>query len=94
MIGAVRTRTRAKRERSGSAEPSRHVMVRQACFRQAERQRLGAHALIQIGHGTYFDGRQALQGNESRLTRLCLQWAESVQQVLRVPGGALAAALD
>src|SRR5262252_6068486 len=25
------------------------------------------------------------QGNESRLTRLCLQWAESVQQVLRVP---------
>jgi len=35
-----------------------------------------------------------IQGNESRLTRLCLQWAESVQQVLRVPGGALAAALD
>ena len=34
------------------------------------------------------------QGNESRLTRLCLQWAESLQQVLRVPGGALAAALD
>jgi hypothetical protein len=28
LIGAVRTRTRAKRERSGSAEPSRHVMVR------------------------------------------------------------------
>src|SRR5215467_4143617 len=27
------------------------------------------------------------QGNESRLTRLWLQWAESVQQVLRVPGG-------
>src|SRR6516162_4404945 len=35
-----------------------------------------------------------LQGNESRLTRLWLQRAESVQQVLRVPGGALAAALD
>jgi len=34
------------------------------------------------------------QGNESRLTRLCLQWAESLQQVLRVPGGAHAAALD
>jgi carbon-monoxide dehydrogenase large subunit len=34
------------------------------------------------------------QGNESRLTRLWLQRAESVQQVLRVPGGALAAALD
>ena len=34
------------------------------------------------------------QGNESRLTGLCLQWAESIQQVLRVPGGALAAALD
>jgi hypothetical protein len=32
LIGAVRTRTRAKRERSGSTEPSRHVMVRQACF--------------------------------------------------------------
>src|SRR5271169_945340 len=32
LIGAVRTRTRAKRERSGSAEPPRHVMVRQACF--------------------------------------------------------------
>jgi hypothetical protein len=29
LIGAVRTRTRAKRKRSGSAEPSRHVMVRQ-----------------------------------------------------------------
>ena len=28
LIGAVRTRTRAKRERSGSAGPSRHVMVR------------------------------------------------------------------
>ena len=34
------------------------------------------------------------QGNESRLTRLWLQRAESVQQVLRVPGGTLAAALD
>ena len=34
------------------------------------------------------------QGNESRLTRLWLQGAENVQQVLRVPGGALAAALD
>jgi hypothetical protein len=34
------------------------------------------------------------QGNESRLTRLWLERAESVQQVLRVPGGALAAALD
>jgi putative tryptophan/tyrosine transport system substrate-binding protein len=34
------------------------------------------------------------QGNESRLTRLWLQRAENVQQVLRVPGGALAAALD
>jgi hypothetical protein len=33
-------------------------------------------------------------GNESRLTRLWLQRAENVQQVLRVPGGALAAALD
>jgi hypothetical protein len=32
LIGAVRTCTRAKRERSGSAEPSRHVMVRQACM--------------------------------------------------------------
>ena len=40
------------------------------------------------------DAFVALQGNESRLTRLCLQWAESLQQVLRVPGGALAAALD
>jgi hypothetical protein len=34
------------------------------------------------------------QGNESRLTRLWLQRAENVQQVLRVPGGALAATLD
>ena len=39
-------------------------------------------------------GAYLLQGNESRLTRLWLQRAESVQQVLRVPGGALAAALD
>jgi hypothetical protein len=37
---------------------------------------------------------QTDQGNESRLNRLWLQRAESVQQVLRVPGGALAAALD
>jgi hypothetical protein len=29
VLGAVRTRTRAKHERSGAAEPSRHVMVRQ-----------------------------------------------------------------
>jgi hypothetical protein len=35
-----------------------------------------------------------IQGNESRLTPLWLQRAENVQQVLRVPGGALAAALD
>ena len=34
------------------------------------------------------------QGNESRLTRLWPRRAESVQQVLRVPGGALAASLD
>ena len=34
------------------------------------------------------------QGNESRLTRLWLRWAENVQQVLWVPGGALAAAFD
>jgi hypothetical protein len=34
------------------------------------------------------------QGTESRLTRLWQQRAENVQQVLRVPGGALAAALD
>ena len=40
------------------------------------------------------DGSEQAQGNESRLTRLWLQWAESVQQVLRVPGGTLAAALD
>jgi len=32
LIGAVRTRTRAKRKRSGSDEPSRHVMVRQVWF--------------------------------------------------------------
>ena len=31
---------------------------------------------------------------QSRLTRLWLQRAESVQQVLRVPGGTLAAALN
>src|SRR2546429_1669599 len=31
-VGAVRTRTRAKRERSLSFVPSRHVIVRQACF--------------------------------------------------------------
>jgi hypothetical protein len=29
-MGAVRTRTRAKRERSRSLVPSRHVIVRQA----------------------------------------------------------------
>ena len=38
--------------------------------------------------------RERTQGNESRLTQLCLQRAESLQQVLRVPGGELAAALD
>ena len=32
LIGAVRTRTRAKRKRSGSDEPARHVMVRQVWF--------------------------------------------------------------
>src|SRR6202048_3844799 len=32
LIGAVRTRTRAKRERSLSFVPSRQVIVRQACF--------------------------------------------------------------
>src|SRR5215467_5340733 len=32
LLGAVRTRTRAKRDVSFSAEPSRQVMVRQACF--------------------------------------------------------------
>jgi hypothetical protein len=32
LLGAMRTRTRAKRERSGAPEPSRHVMVRQAWF--------------------------------------------------------------
>jgi hypothetical protein len=32
LIGAVRTRTRAKRERSRLFVPSRQVMVRQACF--------------------------------------------------------------
>jgi hypothetical protein len=32
VLGAVRTRTPAKRERSGATEPLRHVMVRQACF--------------------------------------------------------------
>ena len=42
----------------------------------------------------HVSGPHVPQGNESRLTRLWLQWAESVQQVLRVPGGTLAAALD
>src|ERR1700751_1531293 len=32
LLGAVRTRTRAKRDVSFSAEPSRQVIVRQACF--------------------------------------------------------------
>ena len=32
LIGAVRTRTRAKRERSSVLVPSRHVTVRQQCF--------------------------------------------------------------
>jgi hypothetical protein len=32
LMGAVRTRVRAKRERSRPAVPSRHVIVRQACF--------------------------------------------------------------
>src|SRR5437773_812791 len=31
LIGAMRTRTRAKRERSEAAVPSRQVIVRQAC---------------------------------------------------------------
>src|ERR1700674_4043164 len=32
LIGAVRTRTRAKRDVSFSAEPSRQMMERQVCF--------------------------------------------------------------
>src|SRR2546428_13926155 len=32
LLYPARTRTRAKREDSWSAEPSRHVTVRQACF--------------------------------------------------------------
>src|ERR1700730_1581899 len=32
LLYPTRTRTRAKREDSWSAEPSRHVTVRQACF--------------------------------------------------------------
>src|SRR5437879_9014885 len=32
LLYPIRTRTRAKREDSWSAEPSRHVTVRQACF--------------------------------------------------------------
>jgi SRSO17 transposase len=49
-------------------------------------------ALLDAGYGNNTALRD--QGNESRLTRLWLQRAENVQQVLRVPGGALAAALD
>ena len=33
-IGATRTRTRAKRDRSLALLPSRHMMVRQACLRR------------------------------------------------------------
>src|SRR5260370_39554167 len=40
LIGAVRTRTPAKRERSRSFVPSRQVILRQACFG-----RLCAHPL-------------------------------------------------
>jgi len=53
LIGAVRTRTRAKAraQRIGPAvAPSDGAP---GAFWQAERQRLGAHALIQIGHGMY-----------------------------------------
>src|SRR5207245_9447995 len=32
LFDPIRTRTRANREDSGSAAPSRHVTVRQACF--------------------------------------------------------------
>src|ERR1700686_4803054 len=51
LIGAVRTRTRAKRERSRSFVPSRQVIVRQACFGRLSansltlRRRSGAEAL-------------------------------------------------
>src|ERR1700720_4735766 len=41
LIGAVRTRTRAKRERGLSFGPSRQVIVRQACFG-----RLSANCLV------------------------------------------------
>jgi hypothetical protein len=37
----TRTRTRAKREESRSAEPSRHRIVRQACLGQIKRQTFG-----------------------------------------------------
>ena len=53
-----------------------------------------AARIVPAGLGSDTTGSVRMQGNESRLTRLCLQWAESVQQVLRVPGGTLAAALD
>ena len=53
-----------------------------------------AARIVPAGLGSDTTGSVRMQGNESRLTRLWLQWAESVQQVLRVPGGTLAAALD
>src|SRR5208283_3878995 len=56
LIGAVRTRTRAKRERSGSAEPSRHVMVRQAGDAGTQRA-VGAVACIHQ-HDTGRDARR------------------------------------
>ena len=60
LIGAVRTRTRAKRERSLSFVPSRQVIVRQACLG-----RLSANCLVlrracsaqTIGHFSHFDRR-------------------------------------
>ena len=50
LIGAVRTRTRAKRERSLSFVPSRQVIVRQACFGRLSANCLDAQARAPAHH--------------------------------------------
>ena len=62
-MGAVRTRTRANREDSRSPfVPSRHVIVRQACFGRLSANCFDAHALLlqptmTLGRCTHFDRR-------------------------------------
>jgi hypothetical protein len=76
LIGAVRTRTRAKRERSGSALPSRHLMVRQARF---GRPSASALALTRSSRSATDRPRHVLDGRQD----VGLMWCAPICQKKR-----------